>query len=546
MHFWKMKALSYLSGIYVYRWYALAVAWLFCIAGWSTVAVMPDSYRASAKVYIDTQSIMDPLLRGLTVSLDSQQEIAIMLTTLITRPTIEQVIHLINPKANQLTAAELEQEVGHLQGSISISQLDAKNYYELSYVDKDATTATNVAQALLSILQNNRVGNTRLNMDDARSFINKEIADYENRLREADKRRQDFRTANLDILDKPNAGNRIDAASAAYDQATRDYNAALARHNNIKAQLDLTPKTIPADGRMFLGPNGGGPIATTDTSAQRAANYLQRLQQAEASLDDLRTKYTDNHPEVIATKKLITQLQAEISSAPKANNANADPVMIPNPILVQLQAKYSDEEANLAVQRQRLDATARDLESAKREATKAIDTQTRFNQLDRDYGNVEGTYKQLLQSKETAALSQARDDQNEGISFRVLDPPQIPHFPSSPNRRVLNTTVLLMGLGSGAAVAVLLMLNASRLITVEDVVTLFAVPVLGVVTRLKDTSRTQLGWATVSAVVCAVLLLVTYGGVLAFLKTTIHPVSYGAFLASFKNSIHAIIGASSV
>jgi len=381
-------------------------------------------------------------------------------------------------------------------------------------------------------------------MDDARSFINKEIADYENRLKQADRRRQDFRTENLDILSKPNGGNRIDVATAAYDQATRDYNAALARHNSVKVQLESTPKTIPADGRMFQ--NGSGSPGTTSASAQRTANYLQRLQQAEASLDDLRTKYTDNHPEVIATKKLISQLQAELSAAPKADDPNAATVMIPNPILVQLQAKYSDEEANLAVQRQRLDAAARDLDSAKREATRAIDTQTRFNELDRDYGNIEATYKQLLQSRETAALSQARDDQNEGISFRVLDPPQTPRFPNSPNRRALNTMVLLMGLGSGAAVAVLLMLNASRLITVEDIATLFAVPVLGVVTRIRDTTRTRLGWATLSTVVCAVLLLVAYGGVLAFLKTTVHSVSIGTIFASLKNSIHVVIGASSV
>src|SRR2546430_217352 len=85
------------------------------------------------------------------------------------------------------------------------------------------------------------------------------------RSREADKRRQDFRTANLDILGKANGGNRIDGASAAYDQATRDYNSALARRDNVKAQLDSTPKTIAADGRMFFGANGGGPIATSGT-----------------------------------------------------------------------------------------------------------------------------------------------------------------------------------------------------------------------------------------------------------------------------------------
>lgn len=550
LHFWKMKALSYVSGVYVYRWYALAVAWVFCLVGWSAVAVMPDQYRADAKVYIDAQSIMDPLLRGLTVSLDTQQEIAIMLKTLITRPTVEQVIHLTNPKANQFTPPELDQEVQRLQGSISISQLDARNYYQISYADKDPATATSVAQALLSILQNNKVGNTRLNMDDARSFIDKEIADYENRLREADKRRADFRAANLDILGQANAGSRVDVANTAYDQATKDYNSATARRDSVKAQLDATPKTIPADERIFVGPTISGPVVASGTNSQRSMNYVQRLQQAEATLDDLRTRYTENHPDVIAAKKLIAELQGEISSVSKSGESgqagSADPIMIPNPVYVQLQAKYSEEEANVAVQRQKLDAATTDLASSKREATRSIDTLTKFNELDRDYGNIESTYKQLLQSREEATLSQAKDDQNEGISFRVLDPPTTPQFPTAPNRRALNTMVLLVGFGSGVALAVLLMLNASRLITTEDIVAIFALPVLGVVTLLRDQKRAPIGLTTAPLAICVAFLLVSYGGVIVFITTSIHSLSYTAMLASMKDSIHSVFGASRV
>jgi len=288
------------------------------------------------------------------------------------------------------------------------------------------------------------------------------------------------------------------------------------------------------------------------TNSQRSMNYVQRLQQAQATLDDLRTRYTDNHPDVIAAKKLITELQSEISSASKSEPgkpgepASADAVMIPNPVYVQLQAKYSEEQANVAVQRQRLDAAAKDLESAKHDATHAIDTTTKFNELDRDYGNIEGMYKQLLQSREEATLSQAKDDQNEGISFRVLDPPTTPQFPTAPNRRALNTMVLLVGLGSGVAVAVLLMLNASRLITAEDIVAMFGLPVLGVVTQLRDPKRPSIGLATVPLATCVALLLLSYGGVIAFITTSVHSLSYGAMLASMKDSIHYVLGANRV
>src|SRR5438105_6661039 len=270
MHFWKMKALSYLSASYVYRWYVLAIAWLVCLIGWGGVALMPDNYRAEAKVYINTDSVMDPLLKGLTVNRDPTQEIAIMIRTLFTRPTLEQVIHLTMPNANTLTAPQMQQQVQRLQENISITQLEAKNYFSISYIDKDSETAASVAQALLSILQNNKIGNSRVNMDDARSFINKKVAEYENRLREADKRRADFRAANLDILGKANPGG-IDAADVIYQQANQDYNFAAARRDAVKAQLDSTPTSVAADERMFLGPVIAG-LAVTGTGVTRQAN----------------------------------------------------------------------------------------------------------------------------------------------------------------------------------------------------------------------------------------------------------------------------------
>lgn len=548
MQFWKAKALPYLSGIYRYRWYALAAAWMFCLVGWSAVALTPDQYRADAKVYIDPQTIMDPLLKGLTVSLDPEQEIAVMLKALITRPTVEQVIHVTNPDANSLTPAELEAEVQRVQGRISITQLEAKNYYEISYVDRDSSTAAVVAQALLSILQNNRVGTSQLNMDDARSFINKQITEYEARLREADKRRADFKNANIDILGKDNAGHRIDAADAAYDLATKDYNSAVARRDSVKAQLDNTPRDIAADERIFLGSNVGAQIAPLGAGTPRLLTDAQRLQQAEANLEELRSKYTENHPDVIAAKRLVEQLQAELSGTQKTPgpDASAQAVMIPNPAYVQLQAKLSEEVANVAVQRQRLANAASDLENAKREATKAVDTLTKYNELDRDYGNIESTYKQLLQSREEAALSEAKDDQNQALSFRVVEPPQKPQLPSAPNRLILNSLVLIAGAGAGVGAAVLLMVNASHLVTADDLALFFGVPVLGTVTRLRVPQKLQNRAAAISLAICAVLLVVAYVGVIAFLKTSVGSMNYAAAITSLKGSIQSVLAASHV
>lgn len=520
MQYWRTKLLSYLSSILLYRWYGVGVAWLICLAGWTVVAAMPDQYRAEAKVYIDTDNLMDPLLRGLTISIDPAQEIAIMLRTLITRPTLEQVIHLTDPNANSLDPAQMEERVLNLQTKISIRGLEAKNYFAIGFSDNNPDYAMAVTQTMLSILQDNRVGTTRLDMDTVRAFITKQITDYEQRLRDADKRRADFRTAHIDILGKGPAANRIDTATQAHDQAVKELNAAVARRDSVKAQIVDTPKTVAMDERIFAGPTGGGVDGAGRPGATVIGNPMQRMQQAQAQLDELRTRYTENYPDIIATKELIRRLSEQLAakSAPDEHS-----VMVTNPAYAQLLDKLSNEETNVAALRQRASAAQVDLERAKSEATRAIDIDAQYNGLDRDYANIDATYKALLQSRESASLSQARDDQNQGVSFRVLEPPLRPQFPTAPNRLILNSVVLLLGLGGGIAIAALPSLIAGHFLSSEELANQFGVPVMGVVSILPfnlGTRRSKLSTAALS--LCLVLLFVSYFGVLALLRTSIY------------------------
>ena len=64
MHELYLQVLTYIRGSWRYRWYMMLVAWLVCVVGWGYIQQMPDQYEASARVHVDTQSILQPLLRG--------------------------------------------------------------------------------------------------------------------------------------------------------------------------------------------------------------------------------------------------------------------------------------------------------------------------------------------------------------------------------------------------------------------------------------------------------------------------------------------------
>src|ERR1700690_3328717 len=127
---WLVQFRTYLNGGWHYRWIALAVAWGICLVGWGVIAVIPNEFEAAAKIYVDTDTMMAPLLKGLTVSTDPEQQVQVMLNTLLTRPNLEQVVHLTHPDANNYPSTQMADAVQYLQDNITIKPLGtAKNLY---------------------------------------------------------------------------------------------------------------------------------------------------------------------------------------------------------------------------------------------------------------------------------------------------------------------------------------------------------------------------------------------------------------------------------
>ena len=77
--------LDYIRGIWIKKRFVIICTWLICPIGFVYVAALPDVYESKAVVYVDSRSILKPLLRGLTIQTNPQQEIEMMAKTLLSR-----------------------------------------------------------------------------------------------------------------------------------------------------------------------------------------------------------------------------------------------------------------------------------------------------------------------------------------------------------------------------------------------------------------------------------------------------------------------------
>lgn len=88
--------IDYLKGIWIQRRYIIISTWLICPMGWYFVSSMPNVYQSQAKVYVDTQSLLRPLLRGLTIETDPNMQIQLMVKTLLSRPNLERISRMVD------------------------------------------------------------------------------------------------------------------------------------------------------------------------------------------------------------------------------------------------------------------------------------------------------------------------------------------------------------------------------------------------------------------------------------------------------------------
>jgi polysaccharide chain length determinant protein (PEP-CTERM system associated) len=191
-------------------------------------------------------------------------------------------------------------------------------------------------------------------------------------------------------------------------------------------------------------------------SAVAVPELDSRINEQKRQLDDLLRKYTDEHPDVVATKRLLAQLEEdrsrEIEARSKAAEGDTGSDLRGDPVAQQLKVALNDAEANVTAVRARLaeyNARYNQLRSSA-ETLPKIDME--LTQLNRDYDIQKRQYESLVARREQASMTGKLED--AGVAeFRIIDPPRVTPNPVAPNRLLLLAAVVAVSLFAGLAVS---------------------------------------------------------------------------------------------
>jgi polysaccharide chain length determinant protein (PEP-CTERM system associated) len=472
------EVIAHARGAWRYRWQALIFAWTIALGGWAMILLMPPVYVAHARVYVDTESVLKPLLNGLAVNTDPEARVSMMARVMMGRPNLERVARETDLSLRARTAEEFETLVTLLGKKVSLEAGGGHgaNVYSLSYADADPVMAQRVVQRLLDAFMEDTLGIKRADSGSAQQFLVQQIHDYEGRLSDAEARLAEFKQRNVGVM--PGQGGdyytRLQTELAKLEELQGKYRLALEARSELNKQLEGEEPTFG----LYTGTDASGAPADP-----QIAEYRRQL-------DQLLLQYTDKHPKVIALKATIAQLEAQKAASakqrpalpvPKDRTEAAALALDMNPVYQNLRLERSRTDVSIATLRQQILDEERVTSELKARVNTIPQTEAQLAQLTRDYEITKSEHQALVQRLNSARLSDQAEESNSPVKFRVIEPPIRPLLPEGPKRVLLMTVALLAAIAGALGLGLLLDQLRPVFLSRSMLASITGLPVLGAI-----------------------------------------------------------------
>jgi polysaccharide chain length determinant protein (PEP-CTERM system associated) len=383
------------------------------------------------------------------------------------------------------TKEEREALIVTVTKALQIREAGRDNIYTLAYTDTDAQRAKRVVQSMVSIFVESGLGDKRKDSDTARRFIEDQIKAYEQRLVDAENRLKEYKLRNMSTV-----GSGAPDYFRKVADATEQLNQARLALREAENSRDALKRQFSGEDSMILPER----MSSASLASVSVPELDGRIESQKKSLDALLLRYTDQHPDVVAARKLIEELEAQKSqeiqirrktmgNGPAMAGAGASPVM------QQMKIALGEAEANVASLKARVSEYESRVQQLAAASRMLPQLETEYTQLNRDYDVNKKNYDALVARRESATMAVEMGATSGVADFRLIDPPTVPAKPSAPNRLLLMPGAGVLALLLGAAVSFLISQIRPIFTDTQVLREVTGLAVLGAVSMIADPDR---------------------------------------------------------
>jgi len=438
-----------------HRWLGAIAVTLICAAGWTGVWFLPDRYEVETRVYLNMNTVLRPLLKGLAVDNTTRESAAgIMRRTLFSRPNLEQVVRDTDLDLTVTTPDAKEALLEELAAALHMSAIDvpggdrnrSNDIYRIAYRNEDPAVAKRVIESVLKIFLESILGSSREDTYKAQRFLDTQVEDYARKLEEAEGALKQFKLDHAGTM--PEEGRsyaeRLGRLETQRQETELKLREVGMRAEALDAQLDEVAAAMKRRGQSTAPEAPPSPLD-------------ERIGALEKMLDALRLQYTDEHPDIRSSMRQLETLRAQRESQrpgeEAALEARAEDAPYGASAFQDLKVMIGEARAEEAALEARRDEYARRSEEMRKQLGIIPEVEAQLSKLTRGYDVLRQTYESLVQRRESAQLSDDAERSADRSQFRIIEPPREPVRPVEPDRLRLVTAVFAAAFVGGAALA---------------------------------------------------------------------------------------------
>ncbi len=497
--------------------------------------VLPPVYRSTATILIEEQEIPSDLVRS-TVTSFADQRIQVISQRIMTRPNLMEIIKKYDLYAEELKSKSEERILEKMRKSLKVETIsaDVKGSggsaakatiaFTLTFDDKDAVIAQKVANELTSLFLKENIKSRTESAENATLFLSEESRRLKDKIQQIQTDLAAFKEKNLNQLPQINQLNQQELTSLSSQLLSLE-----------SQKLSLHERKFYLEGELAqMDPNA---MATTATG-NRVFNMRDRLKVLESEYPSLQASYSANHPDVIKVKREIDSLTAQIGSNIDLNKMNAE-LTSKKAQLALLSKQYSDKHPDVVKLQKQISTLQQSMLTAK--DTEATDTEVRpdnpayitlkaqLEAINADFKSLEYTEAMLNKKKESllvslrqaplvekeytdliqeldnnnaryrevsgremeAQISQQLEVDRKGERFTLIDPPQAPLEPVSPNRIAILFLGFVFALASGFGLVFLVEMMGSTINNEKTIAAILGVAPLASIPYLESREESE-------------------------------------------------------
>jgi polysaccharide biosynthesis transport protein len=515
------------------RWWIVLPMFVCWSAVWGVSWLLPSTYESDAVILLEQQKVPDQYVMS-NVTINLQDRLQNITQQILSRTRLQGTIdryHLYSRRQGLDLFVRPKDPVDQMRDDIRVELVKAPGHpgeftaFKMHYSAGSPDLAQRVNSELTSLFVNENAESQQQLSEDTTAFLANELTDARVKMEEQEAKVAAFKAKHLGNLPSQMESNvQILAGLEAQLQNTQQALDAARQHNLYSESLLRQYQSAQ------VNISGG-------TSMVSPAQALDKdLMEQRFRLQDLKSRYTDNYPDIIALKEKIAQtekLKKQVDDEMATNlmsrkvTSAAAPVetegsqTTSSMLIMELQSQLKANQLEI----QNNEQHARELESQISEYRARLnltpETEQQLTDISRGYEESKSNYNSLLQKQMQSQLATSLEQRQKGEQFRIVDPPNFPKKPSGPNHFRLSFGGLFVGLAFGIGLTAFLELADVRVRQEKDLVGIVPVSVLVGIPHLSTPGEVRsrvLRWWTELGAATALVILIVLGNLYAYIR----------------------------